>query len=167
MQEYEKLLTHTVFLPPVPDPCLAHGLGRVNTNWTSEGFDNQREVEEAEEDEIEFVEPGKDATKAFEPAEQSLNFGLCRSELAGLKWSDFDWLNQEVLVQRSVIANRVDAVKTKRSKARLPLDPALIEVLQNWRSLSDFKAKEDRVWASPWVAGAMPLYTNAIQSVTT
>ena len=89
--------------------------------------------------------------------------GLRRSELAGLKWSDFDWLNQEVLVQRSVIANRVDAVKTKRSKARLPLDPALIEVLQKWRSLSDFKADDDWVWASPWVAGAMPLYTNAIQ----
>ena len=31
-------------------------------------------MEEAEEDEIEFVEPGEDATKAFEPAEQSLNF---------------------------------------------------------------------------------------------
>src|SRR5271157_5496478 len=89
--------------------------------------------------------------------------GLRRSELAGLKWSDFDWLNQEVLVQRSVIANRVDAVKTKRSKARLPLDPALTEVLQNWRSLSEFKADDGWVWASPWVAGAMPLYTNAIQ----
>ncbi len=34
------------------------------------------------------------------------------------------------MIQRSVIANRVDAVKTKKSKARLPLDPALIEVLR-------------------------------------
>jgi len=42
-------------------------------------------------------------------------------------------------------------------------DPALIELLQNWRSLSDFKADVDWVWASPWVTGAMPLYTNAIQ----
>ena len=49
--------------------------------------------------------------------------GLRRSEMAGLKWSDFDWTNQQVLIQRSVIANRVDAVKTKRSKARLPSTP--------------------------------------------
>jgi integrase len=80
-----------------------------------------------------------------------------------LKWSDFDWRNQEVTIQRSVIANRVDAVKTKRSKARLPLDPALIAVLQSWRKLSDFKAETDWVWASPWVAGEMPYYTNAVQ----
>jgi len=26
--------------------------------------------------------------------------GLRRSELAGLKWSDFDWIKQEVFVQR-------------------------------------------------------------------
>src|SRR5262249_32269305 len=44
--------------------------------------------------------------------------GLRRSELAGLRWSDFDWTKQEVMIQRSVIANRVDAVKTKQSRAR-------------------------------------------------
>lgn len=52
--------------------------------------------------------------------------GLRRSELAGLKWSDLDWIRQEVLIQCGVIANRMDAVKTKRSKSRLPLDPVLI-----------------------------------------
>jgi len=35
--------------------------------------------------------------------------GLRRSELAGLKWSDFEWEKQEVVIQRGVIANRVDA----------------------------------------------------------
>lgn len=69
--------------------------------------------------------------------------GLRRSEISGLKWSDFDWTNQHVLIQRSVIANRVDAVKTKRSKARLPLDPALIAVLEDWRKISEFKADSD------------------------
>ena len=34
--------------------------------------------------------------------------GLRRSELDGLKWSDFDWIRQEVLIQRGVIANRVE-----------------------------------------------------------
>ena len=89
--------------------------------------------------------------------------GLRRSEIAGLQWLDFDWSNQEVLIQRSVIANRVDAVKTKRSKARLPLDPALITALQSWRRLSEFNADTDWVWASPFVAGEMPYYLNAVQ----
>jgi integrase len=89
--------------------------------------------------------------------------GLRRSEIAGLQWLDFDWSNQEVLIQRSVIANRVDAVKTKRSKARLPLDPSLITALQFWRRLSEFNADADWVWASPFVAGEMPYYLNAVQ----
>ena len=65
--------------------------------------------------------------------------GLRRSQLAGLKWSDFDWIGQEVLIRRSVIANRVDAVKTKKSKSRLPLAPELIEVLQEWRRFLNSK----------------------------
>ena len=89
--------------------------------------------------------------------------GLRRSELAGLKWSDFDWQKQEVMIQRSVIAHRVDAVKTKRSKARLPLDPALIAVLESWRKIAEFKAESDWVWASPWTAGEMPYQLNAVQ----
>lgn len=89
--------------------------------------------------------------------------GLRRSELAGLKWSDFDWNKQEVMIQRSVIANRVEAVKTKRSKSRLPLDPALVSLLQAWRVLTEFKDESDWVWASPFVAGQMPYYTNAVQ----
>jgi integrase len=89
--------------------------------------------------------------------------GLRRSELVGLKWSDFDWLNQEVMIQRSVIANRVDAVKTKKSKARLPLAPELVKALQEWRKISQFNQDNDWVWASPWVAGAMPYYPNAVQ----
>jgi integrase len=93
----------------------------------------------------------------------ALCLGLRRSELAGLKWSDFDWLKGEVLIQRSVIANRTDAVKTKYSKTRLPLDPAVVHLLQDWRQISEFKADDDWVWASPWVAGEMPYYTNAIQ----
>lgn len=71
--------------------------------------------------------------------------------------------NQEVLVQRSLIANRVDAVKTKRSKARLPLDPALGEVLQDWRSLSHFNAEDDWGSAIAIGSGCDASYPSAIQ----
>jgi integrase len=89
--------------------------------------------------------------------------GLRRSELMGLKWSDVDWIRGTVLVQRGVIANRTDAVKTKYSKKQLPLDPALMTLLERWRQIVEFKADSDWVWASPYVAGEMPYYPNAIQ----
>jgi hypothetical protein len=44
-----------------------------------------------------------------------------------------------------VIANREDAVKTKKSKARLPLDSALITALEGWRAISEFNADSDWV----------------------
>ncbi len=64
------------------------------------------------------------------------------------------------------MANRTDAVKTvktKYSKKQLPLDSAVIALLRNWRQVSEFNSDGDWVWGSPWVAGAMPYYPNAIQ----
>jgi len=39
----------------------------------TEGLDDQGEVEESEEDDIEFVEAREDAAEAFEPAEEPLD----------------------------------------------------------------------------------------------
>ena len=49
-------------------------------------------------------------------------------------------------------------VKTKYSNAGIPLDPALAEVLLNWRRKTRFKNPEDWVFASPFVAGKLPWY---------
>jgi len=82
--------------------------------------------------------------------------GLRCSELLGLKWSDFDWDNLTAFVQRGVVAGRVDDVKTKYSRMRVPLDPALGEALLNWKRKSEFKGADDWVFASPFQAGEMP-----------
>jgi integrase len=50
----------------------------------------------------------------------------------------------------------VSDVKTKYSNAGIPLDPALAEVLQNWRRKTLFKNPEDWVFASLYVAGRKP-----------
>jgi integrase len=67
-----------------------------------------------------------------EPIRTMVIVGFClelrRLELAGLKWSDFDWTKQELLIQRGVTVNRVDAVKTRRSKPQLPLNPSVVAV---------------------------------------
>jgi integrase len=55
--------------------------------------------------------------------------GLRASEIMPLRWSDFDFQSLTVLVQRSIVHGRLADVKTEYSKDRIPLDPALAEVL--------------------------------------
>ena len=50
----------------------------------------------------------------------------------------------------------VSDVKTKYSNAGMPLDPALAEVLHEWRRKTFFKNPEDWVFASPFRAGRKP-----------
>jgi hypothetical protein len=52
----------------------------------------------------------------------------------------------------------VSDVKTKYSNAGMPLDPALAEVLLNWRRETLFKNPEEWVFASPFKAGNLPWY---------
>lgn len=55
--------------------------------------------------------------------------GLRVSELLGLQWSDFDWTNLRVKVQRSWVYGRSGDVKTEYSEKWIPLDRSLVEVL--------------------------------------
>jgi integrase len=63
----------------------------------------------------------------------SIATGLRCSELFALKWSDFDWANSTMFVQRAIVDGVVDDVKTKYSKAGLPLDPALAALMLRWK----------------------------------
>ncbi len=82
--------------------------------------------------------------------------GVRCSELVALKWSDFDWQNLSVYIRRAIVSGRVDAVKTEYSEAPLPLDPALAEVIFEWRRRTEFSADSDFVFASPFMAGEKP-----------
>lgn len=59
--------------------------------------------------------------------------GLRASEIMPLRWSDFDFEDMTLLVQRSVVHGRVADVKTEYSLDRVPLDPALVEILHEYR----------------------------------
>ena len=89
--------------------------------------------------------------------------GLRCSELLGLKWRDFDWEHLTILVERGIVAGRVDAVKTKYSKTRVPLDPQLAEVLLNWKRRSAFSTPEDWTFASPFSGGEKPYSSWGVQ----
>jgi integrase len=82
--------------------------------------------------------------------------GLRCSEVLGLKWSDFDWEDLTLLVQRAVVCGHEDTVKTKYSKDRVPLSASLAEVLIRWKARTPFGQDSDWVFASPYQAGRMP-----------
>jgi integrase len=74
--------------------------------------------------------------------------GLRVSEIMGLQWGDFDWENQTVLVQRSVVHGRVGDTKTEYSRRPMPLDAALARALWNWRERSMYPMDSDWVFAN-------------------
>ena len=55
------------------------------------------------------------------------------SELLGLKWSDVDWLNKTVRIERGVVKQIVEDVKTNCSARTMVCADELLEVLKQWR----------------------------------
>jgi integrase len=74
--------------------------------------------------------------------------GLRVSEIVGLKWSDFDLGELTLLVQRSRVHGKDGDVKTEYSRDRVPLDPALVNVLVQHRRRW-FEAPDGWVFANP------------------
>jgi integrase len=89
--------------------------------------------------------------------------GLRCSELLALKWCDIVWEELTLLVRRAVVDGVVSEAKTKYSKAGMPLDPSLAELLLAWRRRSEFTGDEDWVFASPYKGGRMPWHPWGIQ----
>jgi integrase len=82
--------------------------------------------------------------------------GLRWSELAGLKWQDIDWLNGELRLQRAVVRQIEDEVKTVHSSKPLALDARVLEVLKQHKQNSFFTEPGDWVFASPLKHGKLP-----------
>ena len=86
--------------------------------------------------------------------------GLGASEIMPLRWSDFDFADRALLVQRSMVHGRVADVKTEYSKERVPLDAALVELLRQHQR-GPFGSHEGWVFANP-VTGR-PYHQDSIQ----
>jgi integrase len=83
-------------------------------------------------------------------------FGLRVSEALALKWSDIDWLDSKLRVERGIVGQIVDDVKTRESESQPPVDEAVLAVLKNWKQLSQFSGPEDWMFASPAQLGRLP-----------
>ena len=92
----------------------------------------------------------------------ALATGLRCSELFALKWSDFDWANSTMFVRRAIVDGVVDEVKTKYSKAGLPLHGALADMLLRWKAQSKFQKDEDWVFSSRRTRGDKPLRATSV-----
>jgi len=89
-------------------------------------------------------------------------FGLRISECLALKWSDVDWLNGALGVQRAIVRQRLDDVKTIYSERTMAIDPDMLEVLKGWKQKSQFPDTEDWMFASPAQLGRLPWSADAV-----
>ena len=71
--------------------------------------------------------------------------GLRVSEALGLKWEDIDWQRQTVTIRRSAYRGAIDETKTPASQAKLPLHPALADLLKVWK----MKCETAWIFANP------------------
>jgi integrase len=82
--------------------------------------------------------------------------GLRISECLGLKWCDVDWLNGRLRVERGIVSQHVDEVKTRESRKHMAINRELLEVLRRWKQATQFSAPEDWMFASAIQLGKLP-----------
>ncbi|MGE5056730.1 MAG: tyrosine-type recombinase/integrase [Acidobacteriota bacterium] len=85
-----------------------------------------------------------------------LLLGLRISECLALQWGDVDWLQLRLNIDRSIVNQTVEDVKTVESRRNMPLDSSLIDVLKAWKQTSKFSAASDWMFASPSQLGRLP-----------
>jgi integrase len=87
--------------------------------------------------------------------------GMRRGELCGLRWVDVDLDGRTISVKRSITAVQskviAGAVKTKRSRRVIDIDPATVAVLRRWHT----QQLKDRLfmgagWAETGLVFTMP-----------
>jgi integrase len=84
-------------------------------------------------------------------------FGLRISEALALRWSDVDWLNGKLHVQRGIVHQVVDDVKTPESNRAMHIDAVMLDELKNWKQLTQFSGPVDWIFASPVQIGRLPI----------
>jgi integrase len=84
-------------------------------------------------------------------------FGLRISECLALKWKDVDWLNRKLRVERAIVRQRVDDLKTIYSGKTMSADAEILAVLEAWKQTTEFSSDEDWLFASPAKLGRLPV----------
>ena len=88
--------------------------------------------------------------------------GLRRSELFALKWSDVDFSNLRLDVQRSIYLRTIGDCKTEASRKPLPLDERVAADLWLWKETSPYREPGDWIFASRRTQGKYPFWPDAL-----
>jgi len=97
----------------------------------------------------------------------AVSFGLRISEALGLKWHEVNWLGKRVRIQRGVVKQIVDDVKSVHSAKTMACADELLDVLKLWRQSTEFSREADWLFASPWKLGRQPIcYTFVWETLT-
>jgi integrase len=67
-----------------------------------------------------------------------------------------DWLNGKLKVERGIVCQQVDDVKTSESRRSLHVTAEILGTLKLWKQTTQFPAKEDWIFASPFQIGRLP-----------
>jgi integrase len=84
-------------------------------------------------------------------------FGLRISECLALKWCDIDWMNARLRVERGIVRQQVDDVKTVYSGRLMSIDKAMLGILAAWRNVAPYSGDEYWMFASPAKHGRLPM----------
>lgn len=90
-------------------------------------------------------------------AQIAVCFGLRVSELLALQWRDVDWLNEKLNIERAIVMQNVDEVKTVASRKQMSIAQELLDVLKQWRRQTEFSAESDWIFSSPVQIGRLPI----------
>ena len=89
-------------------------------------------------------------------------FGLRISEALALKWGDVDWLNRKLSVERGIVRQHVDDVKTETSHKAITISQTMLEALKTWKQTTQFSAQRDWIFASPAQLGHLPWAADSV-----
>lgn len=84
--------------------------------------------------------------------------GARRGELQGFKWGDIDFSKGILQPKRSIVKQHVGRLKTEASEKPIPLSPALLNDLMDWRNETPYSSDDNYVFASPAKKGKQPLW---------
>jgi integrase len=94
-------------------------------------------------------------------------FGLRISEALALRWADLDWLNGTLSVQRGIVRQRIDDVKTETSHKAITVTETMLVALKTWGQTTQFSAQEDWIFASPSQLGRLPWSADSVNDAYT
>lgn len=83
-------------------------------------------------------------------------FGLRISEALALKWADVSWLDGTLRIERGIVQQVVDDVKTDESRKTLTISDDLLNILKARKQTTQFSAPEHWIFASPVQLGKLP-----------